>query len=225
MPAPQTGSPMTYMLNGKQYSSARHRRRQLQCRTGRVQTSVAPFGFCFPSGCCWCCSRRPTRSGTLRLLRRHQRQRRAPVKPCRCSRRPAPTRPSRCPTSSSTVSRRLERSGKLESGAYWHCHTGGQLLMLYDGVGRVQQRGQRARVLHKGDTEYAGSGRRALARRGTGRERALLSDRDRHEHDVVDGGSRAATTTWATTPASTRATSLSVPASERRTSTRRHEIS
>ena len=42
--------------------------------------------------------------------------------------------------------------------AYWHCHTGGQLLMVYDGVGRVQQRGQRARALHKGDTEYAAPG-------------------------------------------------------------------
>jgi hypothetical protein len=42
--------------------------------------------------------------------------------------------------------------------SYWHCHPGGQIMMLYDGVGRVQHRGERARTLHKGDTEYAGPG-------------------------------------------------------------------
>ncbi len=42
--------------------------------------------------------------------------------------------------------------------AYWHCHTGGQILMVYEGIGRVQKRGERIRVLHKGDTEYAGPG-------------------------------------------------------------------
>ncbi len=42
--------------------------------------------------------------------------------------------------------------------SYWHCHAGGQIMMLFDGAGRVQQRGQKARTLHKGDTEYAGPG-------------------------------------------------------------------
>lgn len=42
--------------------------------------------------------------------------------------------------------------------SYWHCHVGGQIMMIFDGVGRVQQRGQRIRTLHKGDTEYAGPG-------------------------------------------------------------------
>src|SRR5262245_52882172 len=42
--------------------------------------------------------------------------------------------------------------------SYWHCHAGGQILMLFDGVGRVQKRGERMRVLRKGDTEYAGPG-------------------------------------------------------------------
>jgi hypothetical protein len=42
--------------------------------------------------------------------------------------------------------------------AYWHCHTGGQILMLDAGVGMVQKRGERARALHRGDTEYAGPG-------------------------------------------------------------------
>jgi len=42
--------------------------------------------------------------------------------------------------------------------SYWHCHAGGQIMMLDDGVGRVQKRGERIRALHKGDTEYAGPG-------------------------------------------------------------------
>ena len=42
--------------------------------------------------------------------------------------------------------------------SYWHCHTGGQLLMVDSGVGRVQQRGQRARILRRGETEWAGPG-------------------------------------------------------------------
>jgi 4-carboxymuconolactone decarboxylase len=43
--------------------------------------------------------------------------------------------------------------------SYWHCHGGGgQILMLHEGVGRVQKRGERARTLHKGDTEFAGPG-------------------------------------------------------------------
>lgn len=42
--------------------------------------------------------------------------------------------------------------------SYWHCHAGGQIMMLHEGVGRVQKRGERARVLHKGETEYAGPG-------------------------------------------------------------------
>ena len=39
MPAPQSGSPMTYMLNGKQYIVDRGQRRQLQRRTNRVQAA------------------------------------------------------------------------------------------------------------------------------------------------------------------------------------------
>ncbi len=42
--------------------------------------------------------------------------------------------------------------------SYWHCHGGGQIMMVFDGVGRVQKRGERIRVLHKGETEYAGPG-------------------------------------------------------------------
>jgi hypothetical protein len=42
--------------------------------------------------------------------------------------------------------------------SYWHCHTGAQIMMLHEGVGRVQKRGERVRTLHRGETEYAGSG-------------------------------------------------------------------
>jgi hypothetical protein len=42
--------------------------------------------------------------------------------------------------------------------SYWHCHAGGQVMMLDEGVGRVQKRGERVRTLHRGDTEYAGPG-------------------------------------------------------------------
>jgi mannose-6-phosphate isomerase-like protein (cupin superfamily) len=42
--------------------------------------------------------------------------------------------------------------------SYWHCHAGGQVMMVFEGTGRVQRRGERIRVLHKGETEYAGPG-------------------------------------------------------------------
>jgi hypothetical protein len=40
--------------------------------------------------------------------------------------------------------------------SYWHCHPGGQLLVVWEGEGRVQKRGERARTLHPGESEYAG---------------------------------------------------------------------
>ncbi len=42
--------------------------------------------------------------------------------------------------------------------SYWHCHAGGQVMMIDEGVGRVQQRGQKMRTLHRGETEYAAPG-------------------------------------------------------------------
>lgn len=42
--------------------------------------------------------------------------------------------------------------------SYWHCHAGGQIMMLDQGVGLVQQRGQRIRTLRRGETEWAGPG-------------------------------------------------------------------
>ena len=40
--------------------------------------------------------------------------------------------------------------------SYWHCHPGGQILVVWEGEGRVQKRGARARALHPGESEYAG---------------------------------------------------------------------
>ena len=40
--------------------------------------------------------------------------------------------------------------------SYWHCHAGGQLLVVWEGEGRVQKRGERARTLSPGESEHAG---------------------------------------------------------------------
>ena len=42
--------------------------------------------------------------------------------------------------------------------SFWHCHAGGQIMMLDQGVGRVQKRGERMRTLRRGETEYAPPG-------------------------------------------------------------------
>ena len=41
------------------------------------------------------------------------------------------------------------------SRSYWHCHGGGQYVIVMEGVGRVQKRGQRMRELQVGDIEFA----------------------------------------------------------------------
>jgi quercetin dioxygenase-like cupin family protein len=45
-----------------------------------------------------------------------------------------------------------------EPGArsYWHCHPGGQFLIVMEGVGRAQKRGERMRDLAVGEIEFAG---------------------------------------------------------------------
>jgi quercetin dioxygenase-like cupin family protein len=45
-----------------------------------------------------------------------------------------------------------------EAGArsYWHCHPGGQFLIVMEGKGRAQKRGERMRDLNVGGIEYAG---------------------------------------------------------------------
>ena len=42
--------------------------------------------------------------------------------------------------------------------SYWHCHTGGQLLIVWEGEGRTQKRGERMQSLHKGESSWAGPG-------------------------------------------------------------------
>jgi hypothetical protein len=42
--------------------------------------------------------------------------------------------------------------------SYWHCHTAGQLLVVWEGEGRTQKRGQRMQTLHKGESSWAGPG-------------------------------------------------------------------
>ena len=44
------------------------------------------------------------------------------------------------------------------SRSFWHCHGGGQYMVLMEGTGRVQKRGERMRDLHLGDIEFAGPG-------------------------------------------------------------------
>ena len=42
--------------------------------------------------------------------------------------------------------------------SYWHCHAGGQLMMVWEGEGRVQRRGERMRVLAERETHVVGPG-------------------------------------------------------------------
>ncbi len=42
--------------------------------------------------------------------------------------------------------------------SYWHCHSGGQILMVWEGVGRVQRRGERVQTLTRGSSMIAESG-------------------------------------------------------------------
>jgi hypothetical protein len=44
------------------------------------------------------------------------------------------------------------------SRSFWHCHGGGQYIIIMEGVGRVQQRGERMRELHVGEIEFARPG-------------------------------------------------------------------
>ena len=40
--------------------------------------------------------------------------------------------------------------------SYWHCHRGGQILVMWEGEGRTQNRGERVRILQRGAMSYAG---------------------------------------------------------------------
>jgi hypothetical protein len=39
--------------------------------------------------------------------------------------------------------------------SYWHCHRGGQILVMWEGEGRTQNRGERVRILKRGEMSYA----------------------------------------------------------------------
>ncbi len=40
--------------------------------------------------------------------------------------------------------------------SYWHCHRGGQILLMWEGEGRIQNRGERVRILQRGEMSHAG---------------------------------------------------------------------
>jgi len=40
--------------------------------------------------------------------------------------------------------------------SYWHCHAGGQLLVVWEGEGRIQRRGERMQTLHRGESSLVG---------------------------------------------------------------------
>lgn len=44
------------------------------------------------------------------------------------------------------------------SRSFWHCHGGGQYVIIMEGEGRVQKRGERMRDLPVGGIEFAGPG-------------------------------------------------------------------
>ncbi len=50
------------------------------------------------------------------------------------------------------------RSFEPGGRSYWHCHGGGQYIVVMEGIGHVQKRGERMRELHMGDIEFAGPG-------------------------------------------------------------------
>jgi len=39
--------------------------------------------------------------------------------------------------------------------SYWHCHRGGQILLMWEGEGRIQNRGERVRILQRGEMSHA----------------------------------------------------------------------
>ena len=39
--------------------------------------------------------------------------------------------------------------------SYWHCHRGGQIRLMWEGEGRIQNRGERVRILQRGEMSHA----------------------------------------------------------------------
>src|SRR6266481_869729 len=86
----------------------------------------------------------------------------APLPPGGCPGKEGPTqymgKTENRPVQSAVVNGKPMTGTWSEPGAhsYWHCHPGGQFLIVMEGIGRAQKRGERARDLEVGDIEYAG---------------------------------------------------------------------
>ena len=114
---------------------------------------------------------------------RKRRPRRRPPPPA-----PVPDRPWPCRRQASIRKARPGNRHQRTPGArrdlaagmrsYWHCHAGGQIMMLFDGTGRSRNA---ASAFHapQGRHRICGPGHRALARRRARRLGAILPDLDR----------------------------------------------
>ena len=50
--------------------------------------------------------------------------------------------------------------------SYWHCHRGGQILLMWEGEGRIQNRGERIRILQQAPALLCPSSLRPRTARG-----------------------------------------------------------
>ena len=187
MPAPQTGSPMTYMLNGKQYMVLAIGGGNYQCRTRCLQTSVAVVGSCSRGAVARSYSQRPTRSVTAQ----------APVAPATAS-CPGQAMPVQLATGIYTAKPvpDIVINGQPAPGAiwkpgeraYWHCHTGGQLLFCTtasaacSSAASARARCARATLIGRPRASSIGTARHRTPARTSFRPSP-------YEHNVVDGRS------------------------------------
>ena len=42
--------------------------------------------------------------------------------------------------------------------SFWHCHSGGQILVIWEGEGQIQNRGERVRIIRRGEMSVATRG-------------------------------------------------------------------
>ena len=70
------------------------------------------------------------------------------------------------------------------SRSYWHCHGGGQYMVVMEGTGRAQKRGERMRDLHVGDIEFARPGMEHWHGASSSEEARFI-----HQGLRIDGGS------------------------------------
>ena len=64
------------------------------------------------------------------------------------------------------------------SRSYWHCHGGGQFVIVMEGEGRAQKRGERMRDLRVGDIEFALPAREVASARSVPSYLTLLAALD-----------------------------------------------